>query len=273
MMQYVGDWHLVPGPGADHVAIGARRVDDVLANDVALICRDAPLTRGQQLYVNDAGAPQHLGAEIAGTHRHRDRHVRRRDVAVGNGKEPYLDVADLEERVQVPDLIRPYDVRFVAGELGETVDLLAPVDLLVVTSEADAATAVPTHRVARQRLELRIELGAIDVDACHIERGVEVRTLPGSMPSRAGGKLALLDEYDVCPTLECEMVEDPCPHHPTSDDHDPRMCSQGDLILVILKGARWRPPFAASTFPASASIPLSSPGVNVRPPEASPVGC
>src|SRR5499426_918464 len=119
---------------------------------------------------------------------------------------------------------------------------MEPVDLLVGTSEADAATAVPAHRVARQHLELRIELGAVDVDARHIKRGVEVRTLPGSMPSRAGGELALFDEYDVCPALECEMVKEPCPHHPASDDHDPRMCSQGDLILVILEGARWRPP-------------------------------
>src|SRR5215510_15693547 len=122
---------------------------------------------------------------------------------------------------------------------------MEPVDLLVGTSKADAATAVPAHRVARQHLELRIELGAIDVDARHIERGVEVRTLPGSMPGRAGGKLTFLDEYDICPALECEMVEKPCPHHPTSDDHDPRMCSQGDLILVISEtstrdGARLR---------------------------------
>src|SRR5262249_44844190 len=98
---------------------------------------------------------------------------------------------------------------------------------------------------ARQRLELRIEPSAVDVDARQIERGVEVRTLPGSMPSRAGGKLALLDEYDVCPTLECEMVEEPCPHHPASDDHDPRMGSQGDLLLVILRrrrDAQWPPP-------------------------------
>src|SRR5262249_9405537 len=113
----VGDWHFVPRPGADHVAVGARRVDDVLANDVALICQDAPLARGQQLYVDDAGVPQHLGAEIAGARRHRDRHVRWRDVAVGDGKEAYFNVVDLEERVQVPDFIGPYDVRLVAGEL------------------------------------------------------------------------------------------------------------------------------------------------------------
>ena len=53
--------------------------DDVLANNVALLCDDAPLARGQQLYVDDTGAPLHLGTELASAYCHRHCHVRRRD--------------------------------------------------------------------------------------------------------------------------------------------------------------------------------------------------
>ena len=195
----------------------------MLAGDVALVGDDQPFAGLLKLDVGDAGAAVDLGAELAGAGRHGVGDVGRRDMAVGHGEEGRLDAEGFEVGMVGADLVGAHDVGFVAGELRDAVDIFEPVHLLVRQGEADAAAAMPAHRLAGQRLEPGIELGAVDMHLRHVERAVEMRALAGRMPGRARGQFALLDEDDVAPAFERQMVEEAGPHDPAADDHHPRM--------------------------------------------------
>jgi hypothetical protein len=61
------------------------------------------------------------------------------------------------------------------------------------------------------------------MDFGHVERAVEMRALAGRMPGRARSELPLLDQHDVAPAFERQVIEEPDAHDtPAYDDH-PRM--------------------------------------------------
>jgi hypothetical protein len=46
-----------------------------------------------------------------------------------------------------------------------------------------------------------------------------MRALPCCMPCRAGGQFALLDQNNVRPPFERQMVKETYAHYPTTDDN------------------------------------------------------
>ncbi len=223
LVQHVGDGGDVARPRGHHVAVGAGAVDHMLAIDVALVGEDAPFAVGQELDVGDTGAAVDGGTEVAGSCGHGVGHVGGRHMAIGDGAECRLDAEGLEEGMVFLDLGGADDLALVSCQLRDAVDVLKPVHFLVGGGEAEAAAGGATTRLPGELLELRIELGAVHVHLGHVERAVEVRTLSGGMPGGAGGEFALLEQNDVGPAFEGEVVEQPHAHDAASDNDHPRM--------------------------------------------------
>ena len=57
----------------------------------------------------------------------------------------------------------------------------------------------------------------------HVEGAVEMRALARRVPGRARGEFALLDQDDVRPAFERQVVEQAHAHHATADNHHTRM--------------------------------------------------
>src|SRR5258706_13712891 len=75
VMQKVGDGYAVPGPGADHAAIGPSGVDDVLAADVALVGCDQPFAGLEQANTSCPRSAIDFGAEATRSRGHGAGHV------------------------------------------------------------------------------------------------------------------------------------------------------------------------------------------------------
>ena len=237
MMQEIGDRHGVAGPRADHVGIGAGRIHHMLAADGAALGDDLPLARRQAADVGGAAAAMDGGAAAAGAGRHGVGDIGRCHMAVGEGDVGRLDPEGLDKGVIGLDLVGAYDLRLVAGEPRQAMDIFEPVDLIVGDGQPDAAAAVPRHRDPGQRLELGIKLGAVDMHLGEIERAVEMRALAGGVPGRSRGQLSLLDQHDVAPSLLHQVIEEADAHDPAAHNDNPRLrlhfehCSRSLALL------------------------------------------
>ena len=109
-----------------------------------------------------------------------------------------------------------------------------------VVRQPQAAAAMPADRVAGERFEPRIKLGAIDMHLGHVERAVEMRALAGRMPGGARGEFALFDQHDVAPAFERQMIEQADAHDAAANDNYPRMRFHLESLTSCLRD-RWCP--------------------------------
>jgi hypothetical protein len=223
VVQHVADRHVVAGPRAHHVGIGAGSVDHMLASDVALVGDHLPLARGQLLDVGDKCPPVDFGAALARTCRHGVRDVCRGHVAVSHGQVAHLDAEGLEMGMVFGNLVGANQVRLVADQLRHAVHLLEPLDFLVGNGQANAAAAVPRYRLAGQLFQFGIEQGAFMVNLGQVERADEVRALAGRMPGGAGRQFALFHQHHIAPAFLDEVVQQAHPHDAAADDNHARM--------------------------------------------------
>ena len=61
------------------------------------------------------------------------------------------------------------------------------------------------------------------MDLGQIERAVEMRALPRGVPGRSRGQLPFLEERDLGPALEREMIGEADTHDAAADDHHARL--------------------------------------------------
>ena len=78
---------------------------------------------------------------------------------------------------------------------------------------------MPAHRMTRELFELGIKFGAIHMDLRHIKRRVEMRALTRRVPGRARGQLALLDQDDIRPALQRQVIQQANAHNATTDNN------------------------------------------------------
>ena len=228
-MLHVGDRHVGPRHPAHLPRVAPGRVHHHLAHHVALVGDDLPFAVRALLQVRHPGAagdgrahvPRALGERVAaagGVH-----------VAVPGGPRAREDPLDAHERIDLPDLLRVDDLAVEADELADAGDVVEPLHLRRLEGEPDTAASVPAHVLPGLLLQLRVEPDPVVVDLRHVVVGDEARALARRVPRRAGRDLALLHEQDVGPSLLGQMVEEPGPHHSSTDDDDSRVCLHGIL--------------------------------------------
>ena len=135
----------------------ARRIDDVLGHDRALLGGDLPLTAFAQRDALHAVPLHDRGAQIGGRAGHRVAGAGGVDVAVVQGACAGNDAGGVDVGVDAPDLVRPDDFHPHANMLGDVRHVLEPLELGLHGRESDAAAAVPAGVLTGHLLELRVE--------------------------------------------------------------------------------------------------------------------
>ena len=216
--------------GTDLRGVVAGGVDDVLADDAALLGDDFPSTVGQCVHVGDAVVPDDLRTQLASTLRQGIGGTGGVGPAVVRRPQRGLDVVDvLHERIELANFVSADDLVLDTEPIQLGADLTVPEHVLVGDCEPQGTAAVPARRQSGLLLDRRVERDGLLVDLGHVEVTDEIRHETGGMPGRARSELALLDQDRVrTPALVGEVVEQADPHGAAADDHDTRVASHDD---------------------------------------------
>ena len=197
----------------------AGRVDDVLGVDVSLV-RDHPpqaLTgAGEILHL---GVAIDLGAELAGGAGVRVGDPRGVDMAVDEGLHAAHEALGIEERHELVRFLGTDDLRLdpeVAPFRDEPLD---PLEALLRRREHDPARHVQAGCLARQLLELPVDLDRVLLELRDVGIAVDGVHASRRVPGGPGGELGAFHEHHVGPAELGEMVEDRAADH-AAPDHD-----------------------------------------------------
>ena len=185
----------------------ARGVDDLFADDLALVRDDAPVAARGALDGGHARIAVDFGARIARALGKRVRELRRVDVAVVRIPQPRDDVVRLDEGVAGADLVRGEQLELDSLGVRLRDDMAELVEAVARVREADAAGDVDVDVVPDLRAQLGIQLRAVALQLDDVPRGGEVRAIAGGVPGRAAGELVALDQHAVAHAEFGEVVQ------------------------------------------------------------------
>ena len=230
LMDHGDDRDVESHHGTDLRGVVAGGIDHVLAHDAALLGDDFPSTVGQCVHVGDAVVPDDLRTQLASTLRQGIGGTGGVGPAVVRRPQRGLDVVDvLHERIELANFVSADDLVLDTEPIQLGADLTVPEHVLVGDSEPQGAAAVPARRQSGLRFDRRVERDGLLVDLGHVEIADEVRHEAGSMPGRARGEFALLDQDRIgAPALVGEVVEQADTHGAAADDHDARVIPHDD---------------------------------------------
>ena len=230
LMDHGDDRDVESHHGTDLRGVVAGGVDDVLADDAALLGDDFPSTVGQCVHVGDAVFPDDLRTQLASTLRQGIGGTGGVGPAVVRRPQRGLDVVDvLHERIELANFVSADDLVLDTEPIQLGADLTVPEHVLVGDCEPQGTAAVPARRQSGLLLDRRVERDGLLVDLGHVEVTDEIRHETGGMPGRARSELALLDQDRVrTPALVGEVVQQADPHCAAADDHDTRVASHDD---------------------------------------------
>lgn len=150
-------------------------------------------------------------------------------MAVQRGMRPCEDAFGSQPWVQFADTAGADDFHLEAHIGSKALNVAEPVHLFGGGGQTDAAAAVPAGRMAGQRLQSGVKTVAVMVDLGHVVIADERRALPGGMPGRAAGQLALLDQQHIRPAFFGKVIGQTHPHHAAADDHHLGLCLHASL--------------------------------------------
>ena len=203
----------------------ARRRDDVLADDVALVGDDFPFAARQPLERGHARVPIDLGPAVPCGARQRLGQVGRLDIAVLRVLNCADDAVDVAERPKLLDLIRREELDRDPDRLGDAGIVAVLIEPVAGAGEADVGDLAQADVEPRLGLEVLVERDRIFVDLSDGITEVEERQKAGRMPGRAGGQLLALDEHAIGPALLDEMVKRRNADDAAADHHRPSLRS------------------------------------------------
>ena len=110
------------------------------------------------------------------------------------------------------DLRGAEEVALHADVLQDALDVVEPVDLVVVAGQAHRSAPVPARVHAGFLFDHLVEVGGVPVHLGHVEVAYEVGDQSCGVPCGAGGELVLLDEDGVGPAFVGEEVKEADAH-------------------------------------------------------------
>ncbi len=240
------------GHGGDPRRPDSRGVHDHFGLDPAVIGDHGPhLAPGRELDAGDADAGSYRHAERLGGGGQRVRrpvriemtiagHGNRAEQRFGRGRRHQLPRLLRRQQLDLePDPLRP---RHAAAKLQQ---------LVGAGCESQAPDGL-------EDTELPEQLDRITPEPHHRRRGVEHRDQTGRVKRRAARQLALLEQHDVGPAGEPEVIGDAAAHHAAADDDDSGAVH--GWLRPKRRGGGCPPPRVRS-----AATPAGSPGRRTRP--------
>ena len=219
LVDHVHDGHLEPHPARNLGREGSGGIHHVLAPDAALVGHHLPFAAGQAAGIGDQGVAVDLGPSLTGARGHRVGRARGVGVAVLRGVGAETHAFHIHQGVELSDLVGTDEVALRSHVVEQSLHLAEPVHLVVVGREADRPAAVPAGGLTGLRLELLVEIGAVEMDLGHVEVADEMADQPRRVPGGARGELALLHQHRIGPALLHEVVEQSDAHRAAADDH------------------------------------------------------
>ena len=164
----------------------ARRRDDVLRLDGALVGDDAPAAGGRLLDRRHRCLAMDLGSELARALGHGLRQIGRLDVAVLRVLDGANDAIDVAERPDLLDLLRRQEAHVDADGCRDPGVVAVLVHAVRRTGEANIGNLLQADRLARLGLEALIKRDRMLMQLADRIGEVEQRQEPGRVPRRAG---------------------------------------------------------------------------------------
>ncbi len=209
----------------------AGAVHDRLAAHLALMVGRAITRTCDATPLDDqAGDPRALDdprAAHARTLGERLRQIGRIGLAVARNPHCAAEIIGAQERIDPASFARGDEFEFDAEALGSRhlpLEELQPIGCL---GDVEAATLFPAGRQARLAFQRCIELDAIAAHAGGVACRAELTDQARSVPGRAAGELALLEQYDVRDAELRQMVRRRRAHDSAADDDDPSVAGNG----------------------------------------------
>ncbi len=211
---------------ADHVSDlarpEARTVDDMLGVDRALVGHDVPATVMTRREREHAREPLGGGSELARRLHIGVRRAGRIAVAAVRAPQRADEMTRINEGIERPRLLERDHPRLHPEVAGARADELQAVELAGRRREHQAAVRVQPAGLARDGLDLAIQIDGVLLQPRDVGLAVEGVHAAGRVPGRAGGELALLEQQQVGPADLRQVVEHARAHYPTTDDHGSR---------------------------------------------------
>ena len=127
---------------------------------------------------------------------------------------------DVIKRVELFDFGGVDDLHAEADVIGNALHGVKPVEIRLLTRDANTARGMPAHVLAGLLFERRIETIPVVMDFGKVVVTNEARALPGCVPGRARGQLALLDQHDIGFAFLGKMIGKCHTHDAAPDNHN-----------------------------------------------------
>ena len=207
----------------DHAPYFARpqasRVHDVLGVDDSGLGHDVPRRVRALHEIGDHGVKVDLGASLLGRPSVGFGYSHGVDVAL----ERVVDRADEVRRVHHGEQtlgLRHRDERGLHSQVpAAAVDHLQPVESLLAVGQNHATREVQAAVLARDLLDLAIQLDRVLLQAGDVGVAVQGVERPGGVPGRPRGQLPPFEQHDIGPARLGEVVQHAAPDHATADHH------------------------------------------------------
>ncbi len=213
---------------ADHLAglagKGARAGDDVLGDDLALVCRHLPVTVFKLLDGGDCRVAIDGRPAVTRALGQRLRQIGGLNITVIRMLDGAEQAVRLAERPDLLHLLRRQHIDAHADGLGNAGIIHIFVPAILGAGETDVGDLGETDIHAGLFLQFLVELHGIFVDLANRVAHVEQRQKPGRVPGGTGGQLLALDEHAVAPALLGQMIKRRDADDAATDHHRPCMC-------------------------------------------------
>ena len=184
MVFHIGNRYI----GSDHLrhltSKTARRINDDLRRNLAQFCIDLPLARRQTINIRHTIMAHNFDAHIGGAPGHRVGQSRRISVAIVQCPRACYDAIDVVKGVECFDLFCIDDLHVETDVVSDTLHVMKPVDIGLLTRDTNASRRMPTHILTRLFFQSRVQAIPVVVDFGEIVVAHQTRALAGSMPSR-----------------------------------------------------------------------------------------
>ena len=197
-----------------------RSVHHDFTGDLALLGIDLPLPRGQAVDIHHPVVSHNLDAHVGRTPGHRIGQAGRVSVAVVHRPGASNHALNIVKRIELFNLSGVDDLHAEADVIRDAFHRVEPIEISLLARNADTARGVPTHILTGLFLERGIQPITVVMDLGEVVVADEAGALPGRVPGRARGQLALLNQHDVGLAFLSEVIRERHAHDAAPDNHD-----------------------------------------------------
>jgi hypothetical protein len=205
------------------------------------------LPSGAALQVGHARLPHDFGAADLRGFGVGVRHAVGVDVTLDGIVHRALEMFLVHQRKELRGLVHRNDFQIHPEVAAARLGHLQPVDALARPGEHDAAGDVHTAGLARDLLDLLVEIDRVLLQFRDVRVAVDRVHAAGGVPGRARGQLRALDQQHVFPAGLGQVIKNARADHAAADDDDFRMAFMRPPVLrieFIVPLIRWKPPNA-----------------------------